>query len=122
MKKITSIILSVLLIISCSACDSSKETEDMTTEETAGNQSFSYNTVKSVEWNIENGILILSGTGEMTDYSSDDRSPWYEQKDEITKAVINNGITSVGNYTFSDCHNLVSVEIPESVISIGKCA
>ncbi|MBR5579977.1 MAG: leucine-rich repeat domain-containing protein, partial [Treponema sp.] len=33
-----------------------------------------------------------------------------------------NGVTSIGDYTFSDCESLTSVSIPEGVTSIGAWA
>lgn len=36
------------------------------------------------------------------------------------EVVIPNGVTSIGNYAFSDCKSLRSVVIPDSVISIGE--
>ena len=39
--------------------------------------------------------------------------------DNITKITIPNTITSIGEYTFSDCTSLTSITIPNSVTSIG---
>jgi hypothetical protein len=65
-----------------------------------------------------NGLLTISGTGEMTDYCS----PWYDQKESIKRVVIENGVTSIGANAFRDCTGLTSVTIPDGVTSIGGIA
>ncbi len=66
------------------------------------------------------GVLTISGTGKMnTDYSS---VPWKNDRDKIISVVIEDGITSIGDYAFSSCANLRSVSIPKSVTSIGSGA
>lgn len=47
-------------------------------------------------------------------------APW--QTLNITKAVLQNGVTSVGNYAFKQCSDLISVTLPESILSIGEGA
>ena len=45
-----------------------------------------------------------------------------DENTEITKLVIPDGVTSIGDYAFSVCKALTSVTIPNSVTSIGKRA
>ena len=66
------------------------------------------------------GTLIISGTGEMTDYSNTN-SPFYNQS-SIKEVVVNNGVTSIGNYVFNRCSDLMSVIISNGVIKIGVWA
>jgi len=40
----------------------------------------------------------------------------------VNNVIIPNGITSIGNYAFSESSNLKSIIIPDSVTSIGECA
>jgi len=40
----------------------------------------------------------------------------------IKSVIINNGITSIGNYAFYKCTSLTSITIPNSVTSIGEGA
>ena len=64
------------------------------------------------------GTLIISGSGEMKDYSS-----WYGfHNDNIKKTIIKDGVTSIGDYAFYNCTGLTSITIPDSVASIGEYA
>ena len=67
------------------------------------------------------GTLTISETGAMKDYDLDNR-PWYNYCSSIKKVVINNSVTSIGDYAFYDCTGLTSVTIPNSVTSIGENA
>ncbi len=40
----------------------------------------------------------------------------------LTSIIIPDGVTSIGNYAFSNCANLANITIPESVTSIGSYA
>ncbi len=76
---------------------------------------------ENVNWSLANGVLTISGTGPMKNYSYAS-TPWYEYRKDITTVVIENGITSIGDYTFNYCGALTSVTIPGSVTSIGEYA
>ena len=47
------------------------------------------------------GILTISGTGAMADYDGPDDQPWKDYRSSITKVVIGNGVTSIGNNAFT---------------------
>ena len=76
----------------------------------------------NLTWNLTDGILTISGTGEMTDFSYPDYGPWYSLSSSITSVVINDGVTSIGKSAFSGCTGLTSVTIGNSVTSIGESA
>ncbi len=76
----------------------------------------------SAFWKLENGVLTISGSGETEDFANAKSVPWYEKRGEITSVVVEEGITSIGNYCFADCPNLVSADFPESLSEIGKYA
>lgn len=75
-----------------------------------------------IGWNIENGILTVNGNGAMPDYANPEDVPWYENRNEITKIIIKDGITHIGNLAFYGLTNATEVSIPESAKSIGLCA
>ena len=68
------------------------------------------------------GVLRISGTGDMYDYSSSTTIPWYSNRSYVKTVIIENGITSIGEDAFSFCANLTSVTIPDSVTIIGVYA
>ncbi|MCD7772083.1 MAG: leucine-rich repeat protein [Oscillospiraceae bacterium] len=68
------------------------------------------------------GVLTISGTGDMTYYSSTSSVPWYSRRSSIISVVIESGVTSIGNYAFRNCTILESVAIPDSVTSIAGSA
>jgi len=68
------------------------------------------------------GILTISGSGYMTNYSSNTAVPWHSHKDSITSVVIEDGITSIGGNSFNGCSKLTSVIIPHFVTYIGAYA
>ena len=56
----------------------------------------------------------------MNNYKSTDyTAPWREFKDEIKKVVIEDGVTSVGEYAFADCTNLEEAVLSDTVTLIG---
>lgn len=75
-----------------------------------------------VTWTLDDeGLLTISGSGDMADYTGEDM-PWYDFCDSITSVVIENGVTSIGDYAFADCYFLTGVTIPGSLTDIGDYA
>ena len=53
-------------------------------------------------WKIEDGVLILRGTGETWSfYGGYQETPWYDYTSDITEIVIEEGLTGVGRYAVS---------------------
>ncbi len=68
-----------------------------------------------------NGELVISGTGDMTNWSSYSSVPWDSCRSKIKSVTIGNGIKSIGDYAFYRC-GLTRVTIGNSVTSIGSYA
>ena len=76
----------------------------------------------NLSWTLDDsGTLTISGTGEMKNWGYGG-TPWDDYNSFIKKAIINYGVTSIGNYAFYYCESLTSVSIPNSVTSIGNYA
>ena len=73
-------------------------------------------------WSFDpaSGTFTISGTGDMWDYRAD--RPWLDLKDKIKKVIVEEGITHIGARSFDDFTNLVNVELPDSLNSIGNRA
>ena len=76
----------------------------------------------NVSWTLDDdGTLRITGRGDMTDYASYDKSPFYNNTD-VKKIVIGSGVTKIGNFAFFCCSEATSVTIPSSVTRIGEAA
>ena len=67
----------------------------------------------------ENGLLEISGNGEMSNCHSTSDSPWYKYRGSITSVMIGDGVKSIGDRAFYGCEGLTSIVIPDSVTIIG---
>ena len=73
-----------------------------------------------ISWTLESNTLTIRGTGPMSNYDNySDYAPWYGERSNIQFVMIEPGVTSVGNWAFCGCDQLVQVSIPGSVRSIG---
>lgn len=77
---------------------------------------------ESLTWNLDEiGILMISGTGDMYNYS-EEPAPWSEYSDIITSITIDYGVTSIGTSAFTGCSNVQQINIPDSVEHIDPYA
>lgn len=79
----------------------------------------------NLTWELdEEGVLTISGTGDMWDYSlSDvnDQIGWFGYKFDVNTVVMNPGITSIGSYAFCS-FAMTDISIPNSVTRINNSA
>ena len=112
MKKIVSIFLSLAMLLSIVSVVDFSAYADVETGKCGGNVTYSLDT--------STGVLTISGTGKMTDYSYYSSPFRYDTK--IRAVTIDYGVTSIGDFAFFNCTSLTSVTIPDSVTSIGYAA
>lgn len=86
---------------------------------------------ENLSWYFKDGVLVIKGTGEMTNYYSDAYDDYYapwvtynggEIKGEILLAIVEEGVTSVGDLAFYGLDNLSGAVLPDSLERIGEGA
>ncbi len=79
---------------------------------------------ENLTWTLESGVLTISGTGPMKNWNFPKNSdaPWYSSRSSIKSVIIEDGVTTIGDYAFNGCKSLESVTLPDSVTFIGSYA
>lgn len=108
MKRLLAILLTVSLLSGMLVFQTSAATESGTCGD-------------NLTWTANGGTIIISGTGPMYDYSEENPAPWADWNIISVKVVIEEGVTSVGNYAFN---NLLyrRIVLPDSIEWIGEAA
>lgn len=73
-------------------------------------------------FDMETNTLTIGGTGDMKDFVGSNDAPWVDKRNSIQNVIIEDGVTSIGDYAFFDCKNLIEITIPNSVTTIGDSA
>ena len=110
MSKILSVTLAIIMVTSIIPITASAAAYSGTCGD---NATWTYNT--------SSYTLTILGIGAIYDYESNNR-PWESYEDTIKKVVVEEGITSIGNYAFFDCDKLVNATLPDSVTMLGNRA
>ena len=111
MKKVISVLLSVLMLCSVTTgLDLTAYAADTTITGKCGE-----NATYAFDKNTK--TLTISGTGVID--STDSNFP---SSDSIVSLVIKDGITGIGAWVFDECKNLVSIYMSDSVTEIGEWA
>ncbi len=93
--------------------------EDIIAKAASGGKIISGSCGENLTFVVDDGVLTISGSGDMWDYERwHNNSSWRS----VNKVVIEDGVTYIGHSAFSECNNLLSVEIPPSVTSISNKA
>lgn len=74
-------------------------------------------------WTLtDDGVLTISGNGEMYDYSRGavKQAPWAGKG--VSSVRIKSGVTSIGEFAFDGCNRITSVSIADTVTIIRKQA
>ena len=75
----------------------------------------------NARWSYSNGVLTISGSGAMSNYT-DGKQPWNSVATKVQTVQVEEGITSIGDYAFKGMSSLTSVQLPEGIKTIGKYA
>ena len=73
-------------------------------------------------WEYADGVLTITGSGDMYDYAVDTDVPWYDVRDNIKTINMSDEMTKIGDYAFYKCTALTSVTLPEQLKHIGNRA
>ena len=77
----------------------------------------------ALTWTLdEAGKLTISGTGAMWEYTGSRHPGWYDQADAIRSVAVEEGVTRIGAYAFSDLRKMSSITLPDGLLSIGARA
>ena len=86
--------------------------------------------VQASEWSagdnvtvsVSGNVITVSGNGDMNDYSASNLPDWHDNNGDITKIVIESGVTSIGDFAFSSFMSVTGVDIANTVTRIGERA
>lgn len=73
----------------------------------------------SLTWTVKDDTLTISGSGPMWDFKDGVMATWYDYREEISRVILPEGLTRVGDLAFYDCNQLRTVVIPDSVEEVG---
>ncbi len=123
-KKIISLLLSLIMALSVfSIVPFTAGAAEAEVAETGAKSG----TTGDCTWTLDdNGVLTISGNGEMDNYDDTYNGSWVTTAPwggySFNSVVIESGVTSIGEDAFQGCTGLKSVTIPVSVTSIGSSA
>lgn len=77
---------------------------------------------ENLTWELDEiGILTISGTGDMYNYSSAYPAPWSAKNNDISEITVLDGVTSIGSSAFCYC-SVKSITLPFGLKHIGASA
>ena len=76
-----------------------------------------------ITWTLDDeGTLTINGSGDMINLTDYRTVPWYSNVRKIKKVIIDNNITSIGDYAFREAENLTDIVLPDNITNIGEQA
>ena len=76
----------------------------------------------NIRWTLSEGVLTLTGSGDMLDYPVSVAAPWHHYAKSITTLIVGEGVTSLGDRAFYGCTGLTSVSLPSTLRRVGRSA
>lgn len=77
---------------------------------------------ENAAWSLSDGVLSITGTGNMAAFSSTLDVPWTDFTSQITQIRISDGISSIGSHAFAGCSQVTEVVLPIGMQTIGAYA
>lgn len=78
---------------------------------------------ENLTWTLnKSGLLTISGQGEMYDYTSSQKLPWYSYRSQILYLTVDEDVTSLSSYACYGLNSLREVSLPVSLERIGDAA
>ncbi len=75
---------------------------------------------EDMKWTLYNdGELVITGEGPMPDWTSSKLTPWYAYLDRIKTLTVKKGVTTIGDCAFANFIKLSSINLSETVTTIG---
>ena len=76
------------------------------------------------DYNQTTNTLTIQGSGQMDDYTTSSLAPWVYNINGDMTIIINEGVTSIGEYAFLGTANIriLNISLPSTLVSIGKDA
>jgi len=73
-------------------------------------------------WEYADGVLTITGTGDMYDYAADTDVPWYDVRGNIKTVSLPDAMTKIGQNAFYKCTAMTTINMPTSLTAIGEKA
>ena len=111
------------VIIFCSCLSYSVSADDNVPQDTTDNSVVASGVSGDLNWSLyTGGLLKITGTGWMNNFTYNDTSDWRAYSNSIRRIEIMEGVKNVGEYAFYRFNNLLTVEFPSTVNEIAKSA
>ena len=87
-----------------------------------------WNNSGGIDWLLQDDTLYIRRSGWFGgkmpeyDYHGKNHVPWAENQEDILFVCIEDGVKNIGSRAFAECENMIEIEIPESITSIGASA
>ena len=72
-----------------------------------------------INWSYSDGLLRITGTGSIGDYSTVSPPPWWGYSDVITHVFVSDSITGIGENAFLDCPGVKVYYLGSGLTDIG---
>lgn len=122
MKKIISIALSVMMLVTMTAVITPSASAVFKGDLNVAAGENNGTCGDGITWVYDDTTkeLKIEGSGAMEDYTSTERAPWYALRNSIESVVTDGGLTSIGDYAFYGCKEIKTVALADTVESLGE--